>query len=139
MKTTKIPVRSIGIGTIHKKHVLNAVTATETMYKEYATILAFDVKTSPEAEEFAKQHGIMIFSAPIIYHLEEKYGNYVQQCIKERKATEGKKAVFPCALEIIDIFAFKNPIVLGVQVLDGVVKTGTPLCIPDKNVSLQSA
>ncbi len=34
LKTSKIPVRSIGIGTIHKKHVLSAVTAAETMYKE---------------------------------------------------------------------------------------------------------
>ncbi len=92
------------------------------------------MKTSPEAEEFANQNGIKIFSAPIIYHLEEKYENYVQQCIKARKSHEGKKAVFPCALEIIDIFAFKNPIVMGVQVLDGVIKPGTPLCVPDKNV-----
>lgn len=107
-------MRSIGIGTIHKKHVLNAVTAIETMYKEYATILAFDVKTSAEAEEFAKQQGIKIFSAPIIYHLEEAYTKYVEECIKERKGSEGKKAVFPCALEIVDVFVMKKPIVLGV-------------------------
>lgn len=35
--------------------------------KEYATILAFDVKVTPEAADFAEENGIKIFTADIIY------------------------------------------------------------------------
>ena len=28
-----------------------------------------------------------------------------------------------------------NPIIIGVDVLEGVLKEGTPLCIPDRDVS----
>lgn len=37
--------------------------------KEYATILAFDVKVTPEAADFAEENGIKIFTADIIYQL----------------------------------------------------------------------
>jgi translation initiation factor IF-2 len=34
------------------------------------------------------------------------------------------------------VFHVKDPIVIGVTVKAGILKVGTPLCIPDKNVSL---
>lgn len=41
-------------------------------------------------------------------------------------------AVFPCILKILPqhIFNQKDPIIIGVEVLDGILKVGTPLCIP---------
>ena len=39
---------------------------------DLALILAFDVKIVPEASELAKQMGVTIFSADIIYHLFDK-------------------------------------------------------------------
>jgi translation initiation factor 5B len=38
--------------------------------------------------------------------------------------------VFPAVLDILDqcVFNKKNPIVVGVKVLEGTLKTGTPLC-----------
>jgi len=48
----KIPVTSINIGPVHKKDVLKAMKSLtgEGHMKEYATILAFDVKIEKEAE-----------------------------------------------------------------------------------------
>lgn len=48
----KIPVTAINIGPVHKKDVLKAMKsiAGEVVEKEYATILAFDVKVTPEAQ-----------------------------------------------------------------------------------------
>jgi len=31
-----------------------------------------------------------------------------------------------------------NPIVIGVNVIEGILKPGTPLCIPDREVSLRT-
>jgi translation initiation factor 5B len=47
----KIPVTSINIGPVHKKDVLKAMKSLqgENIQKEFATILAFDVKIMPDA------------------------------------------------------------------------------------------
>ena len=43
-------------------------------------------------------------------------------------------AVFPCRLQIMEnrIFSKRNPIVIGVKVIEGVLRAGTPLCVPKK-------
>jgi translation initiation factor 5B len=67
----------------------------------------------------------------------DSFEAYVKKCRDERKTDEGGKAVFPCLLEIVKgaIFNSKNPIILGVNVKAGILKLGTPLCIPEKGVS----
>jgi translation initiation factor 5B len=47
----KIPVTSVNIGPIHKKDVLKAckAKANDKSKKEFATILAFDVRVMPDA------------------------------------------------------------------------------------------
>ena len=48
------------------------------------------------------------------------------------------EAVFPCRLKIIPEFIFnkKEPIVVGIEVLEGVLKPLTPIVIPKKDVSV---
>lgn len=109
-------------------------TSKEIEYKEYASILAFDVKVTPEAKEFAEENGIKIFTANIIYNLFDMFKEYVAVCEVDRKKTLGEKAVFPAILEIVKdaVFRVSKPIVLGVTVTAGVIRIGTPLCVPDK-------
>jgi translation initiation factor 5B len=92
--------------------------------KEYATILAFDVKVTPEARELADELGVKIFIADIIYHLFDQFKAYIQNLKEEKKREAADEAVFPCVLEIIPecIFNKKDPIILGVDVLEGILK-----------------
>lgn len=64
----------------------------------------------------------------------DAFEEYVKKCRDERKSDEGSKAIFPCLLEIVKgaIFNSKNPIIMGVTVKAGILKIGTPLCLPDK-------
>lgn len=48
---------------------------------------------------------------------------------EERKAKEGKEAVFPCVLKQVATFRKSDPVVLGVDVESGVIKIGTPLVV----------
>ena len=53
--------------------------------------------------------------------------------ITESRRTEAEAiAVFPCVLKIFPqhIFNKKDPIVVGVEVIEGALKLGTTLCIP---------
>ncbi|KAL3266613.1 hypothetical protein HHI36_010777, partial [Cryptolaemus montrouzieri] len=101
---------------------------------QYATILAFDVKVERDAQELADSVGVKIFQADIIYHLFDKFMSYREE-LKQKKREEFKHiAVFPCKLRILPQFVFnsRDPIVCGVIVEAGIVKEGTPICIPSK-------
>ncbi|KAH7954936.1 hypothetical protein HPB49_023029 [Dermacentor silvarum] len=58
-----------------------------------------------------------------------------QEELRQKKREEFKSvAVFPCRLRILPQFVFnsRDPIVVGVSVEAGIVKEGTPLCVPSK-------
>jgi len=135
LRTSKIPVSNVAIGPVHKKDVMKAMKANAQVdsRKEYATILAFDVKIHPDAQEYADQNDVTVFSADIIYHLFDQFTEYVKKIRDEEKNLKGKEAVFPCLLRIVPnaIFRNRDPIILGVDVVAGVLRVGTPLAVPD--------
>ncbi|XP_065621764.1 eukaryotic translation initiation factor 5B [Quercus suber] len=130
----KIPVSGIGIGPVHKKDVMKASVMLEKR-KEYAVILAFDVKVTPEARELSNELGVKIYDADIIYHLFDQFTAHINAFKEEKKKEAADDAVFPCVLKILPncIFNKKDPIVLGVDVLEGILKIGTPICIPQRD------
>ncbi|XP_010471841.1 PREDICTED: eukaryotic translation initiation factor 5B-like isoform X1 [Camelina sativa] len=129
----KIPVSGIGIGPVHKKDIMKAGVMLERK-KEYATILAFDVKVTTEASELAEDMGVKIFCADIIYHLFDLFKGYIENIKEEKKKESAEEAVFPCVLKILPncVFNKKDPIVLGVDVVEGILKIGTPICVPGR-------
>ncbi|XP_073840916.1 eukaryotic translation initiation factor 5B [Musca autumnalis] len=133
LRTSKIPYSAIRIGPVVKRDVMKASTMLEHE-PQYATILAFDVKVEKEAQEMADSLGVKIFQADIIYHLFDKFMAYREE-LKQKKREEFKSiAVFPCKLKILPQFIFnsRDPIVMGVMVENGIVKVGTPICVPSK-------
>lgn len=133
LKSSKIPFCSIRIGPVVKKDVMKASAMLEHDV-QYAVILAFDVKIEKDAQELADNVGVKIFQADIIYHLFDKFTQYREE-LKQKKRNEFKDiAVFPCKLKILPQFVFnsRDPIVCGVMVEAGVVKVGTPICVPSK-------
>lgn len=92
------------------------------------------MKVSQEARDFAEENNIKIFTADIIYNLFDAFVLYKDECEAERKKSLGTKAMFPCVLEIVpdSVFRSHKPIVLGVEVKEGILKIGTTICVPDK-------
>ncbi|CAL8119981.1 unnamed protein product [Prunus armeniaca] len=129
-----IPVSGISIGTVHKKDVMKASVMLEKK-KEFATILAFDVKVTPEAWKLADDLGVKIFMADIIYHLFDQFKGYINNLKEEKKKESSDEAVFPSVIKILpnSVFNKKDPILLGVDVLEGILKVGTPICIPQRD------
>ena len=126
-----IPVSGISIGPVHKKDVMKASVMLERK-KEYATILAFDVKVTPEARDLAEELGVKIFIADIIYHLFDQFKAYIDALKEEKKRESAEDAVFPCILQIMPncVFNKKDPIVLGVDVVEGILKVSSILSLP---------
>mmetsp|Transcript_29073 Transcript_29073/g.72845 ORF Transcript_29073/g.72845 Transcript_29073/m.72845 type:complete len:931 (-) Transcript_29073:481-3273(-) len=130
----KIPVSAINIGPVHKRDIMRAGVMLEKKMKKFGVILAFDVPVSKEAADLAEEMGVRIMTADIIYHLFDQFSEYLKECKAAEQEAAKFEAVFPCRLKIVPtcIFNKKDPIVLGVEVVEGVAKIGTPLCIPSQ-------
>lgn len=127
-----IPVSAVGIGAIHKRDVTKISIMNEKGKPEFATILAFDVDISTEAREHAEEMGVRIFTADIIYHLFDQFTRFMDNLNEQRRQEAAAIAVFPSIVRILPqhIFNQKDPIILGVEVVEGILKVGTPLCVP---------
>lgn len=106
---------------MHKKDVVTASIMLDKK-KEYAAILAFDVKVTPEAQELANKLGVKIFNADTIYHLYNQLEAYTKNIMEMKKREVAADAVSPCVLKISLIFGRKDRVILGIVVLEGMVK-----------------
>lgn len=129
LKESKIPVSGLSIGPVHKKDIVRASVQLERDRK-FALILAFDVPVEREAEQHAKALGIKIFTANIIYHLFDAFTKHIEEEKARLRAQYAPIAIFPCEIKILPdaVFNTRDPIVVGVTVVDGLLRVGTKLC-----------
>ena len=130
LKDMKIPVSGINIGPVHKKDIVRASVMLESA-KEYACILAFDVKIDKEAQEMADDLDVTIFKADIIYHLFDQFTAYMTALTEQKRKDMAPQAVFPCILKIVPgcVFNKRDPIIMGVDVVEGILRIGTPIAV----------
>lgn len=132
LRVSKIPVANISIGPVHKRDVITASTMLEKA-KEYAVMLCFDVKVDKDAHELADQMGVKIFSAEIIYHLFDAFTKHMETLQAQKKEESKMLAVFPCVLRPVAVFNKKDPIVIGVDVIEGNLRLNTPIAAVKEN------
>lgn len=127
-----IPVSAIGIGTVQKRDITKISIMAEKGHPEFATVLAFDVDVSREAREQATEMGVKIMTADIIYHLFDQFTRFMDELNQRRREEAAAIAVFPSIVKILPqhIFNQKDPIIVGMEIVEGILKVGTPLCIP---------
>ncbi|TVU50099.1 hypothetical protein EJB05_01456, partial [Eragrostis curvula] len=125
-----VPVSGCNLGPVHKQDVMKA-TAMLKRKEEYAAILAFDVKVMPEAFDLATESGVKIFTADTVYKLVDSFTDHIKKLKEEKKKQYAAEAVLPCTLKILPnrVYHSKDPIVCDVEVLEGIVKVGTPICV----------
>ena len=126
LRVSKIPVANISIGPVYKRDVMLAGTMLEKA-KEFAVMLCFDVKVDKEAYAYAEEVGVKIFTADIIYHLFDEFTKHMAELTEQRKEDNKLNAIFPCVLQPVAVFNKKDPIVIGIDVLEGSLRMHAPL------------
>lgn len=104
---------------------------------QFATILSFNVPIEGDAQAVADELNVKIFTAEIIYHLFDNFKHHQAQVLEEARASAQNVAVFPCLLQILknSVFNAKDPIIMGVEVMDGILK----VCLMSTRASLAEA
>lgn len=127
LRVSKIPVANISIGPVYKRDVMQCGVMLEKA-PEYAVMLCFDVRVDKDAVAYANDAGIKIFQADIIYHLFDDFTKHQRELAEKRKEESKMHAVFPCVLKPLAVFNKTDPIVLGVDVVEGTLRPLTPIC-----------
>ncbi|CDO96409.1 unnamed protein product [Kluyveromyces dobzhanskii CBS 2104] len=127
LKDMKIPVMSVGLGPVYKRDIMKSCTMLEKA-PELAVMLCFDVKVDKEAEQYASEQHIRIFNADIIYHLFDAFTAYQKELLEKRRAEFVGDATFPCVLNTLQIINKRGPMIIGVDVIEGSLRVGTPIC-----------
>lgn len=68
-------------------------------------------------------------AAQIIYHLFDAFTAYMNNVLEARRKDAAPNAVWPVRLKVLAAFAKRDPIVLGVDIIEGTLRVGTPLAV----------
>lgn len=90
LRVQKIPVSHISVGPVSREDVIKAMKSIlsevpERRKEEYACLLVFDVKVLQDAQKYAEENGIKIFTANIIYHLTDFFTKHVEEVRRKRR------------------------------------------------------
>jgi len=133
LKEKGVKIRSASIGKITKKDISDAESNFEKEPLE-AVILAFNVDLAKDVQPKANVH---IITSDIIYKIIEDFEKWQ---IEQKKLVEARKLeilVRPCKLEILKNYTFRqsNPAVVGVDVVEGVLKVDMPVMKDGKKLT----
>jgi translation initiation factor 5B len=123
LKANNVQVRIADVGDISKRDVIEA-SVVKTRRPLVGAILAFGVKTLPDAEVEAAANGIPIFNQPIIYNLIDAYLQWAKNKRETKSEAEFEALVKPGKVTVLPncIFHRAKPLVVGVEVLAGRLK-----------------
>jgi translation initiation factor 5B len=119
-------ISQLAIGPVHKKDIM-AIARMADRAPQYAVVLAFNVPVTPEARAAAAENKVTIFEAEIIYNLTDAYARFLADLKKRDVAAARAKVTWPAQVKVTDIFRRQKPMIIGVKVLVGHLKKGTPL------------
>ena len=132
LKLENVPVRLADVGDVSKRDIVEAevVGNHEPLY---GVVLAFNVKTLPDAEEEARIRGIKIFKNNIIYHLVEDFVTWIRNEREKVVLNEFDRLVKPAKIRILPGYVFRKakPAIVGVEILAGRIKPKTKLVKED--------
>ncbi|KAG2298427.1 hypothetical protein Bca4012_009648 [Brassica carinata] len=129
-----IPVNGLGVGPVTHGDIRKATQLPQG--RKHTTVLAFQVQVTPKASQLAQTLGVRIICGDTIEHLCQQFQEFNEELGEDKKEPESDDvvAVSPCLLSILPkcVLHKEDPIVVGVYVVEGLVKVGTPLCIPHR-------
>jgi translation initiation factor 5B len=132
LKQKGIEVKKAEIGNVSRSDVM----LVESQDKLKKVILAFNVGIDRIAEEEAKARKVKIFQNNVIYRLMEEFEEWIK-AEKERERKEKLERITrPGKIRILPgyVFRISKPAIVGVEVLEGIIKPEVKLVKDGKEV-----
>jgi len=128
LEASKIPVRLADVGDVSRRDVVEA-KAVRVKDQYLGVVLAFGVKLLPDAEEEIALSKIPVFKGDVLYHVLEEYSRWVEAQRLAGAKAEMDLLIRPGKIKLLKGFVFRrsDPAIVGVEVLDGIIKPKYPL------------
>ncbi|HYU88770.1 MAG TPA: translation initiation factor IF-2 [Candidatus Bathyarchaeia archaeon] len=129
LEASKIPVRLADVGDVSRRDVVEA-KAVRVKDQYLGVVLAFGVKLLPDAEEEIALSKIPIFQGDVLYHVLEEYSRWVEAQRLAGAKAEMDLLIRPGKIKLLKggfVFRRSDPAIVGVEVLDGIIKPKYPL------------
>ena len=123
LSESEIPIRIAAVGDVSKRDVIEAAAVKERD-KARGVVLAFNVSILPDAQARAADLGVHIIENQIIYKIIEDYEEWVLDLKSREKKEELDGLIRPTKIRLIPdtVFRQNKPAVIGVEVMEGVLK-----------------
>ena len=125
LKEHKLNIRKAQVGVITKNDLIDSSIDKENDIKNLV-ILNFSQKVSDEISFLAKEHNVKIISNDIIYKIVEDFIEFRKNCENLEKEKFTQEIEHPFKFKILEncIFRKKNPAIIGIECIYGIVKPG---------------
>jgi translation initiation factor 5B len=122
-----IPVKKASIGNISKKDLSDANVIMDKN-PLHGIILGFNIPPSEIPPEKIK-----IITHSVIYKLIEDYDEWKKNTIEASQKNELEKLPNPCKIKLLEGYIFRqnNPAVIGAEVLEGTLRSNSPIMNKD--------
>ncbi len=123
LKMSEVPIRLADVGDVSKRDIVEAAVVKEHE-PLYGSVLAFNVRILPDAQEEAENKDIKIFCYRIIYRLIEEYLAWFKGKRDAGLKQNFETLVKPAKLQIMEGYVFRRakPAIFGVEILAGNIK-----------------
>jgi|Deesub1362B_J571_1020462.scaffolds.fasta_scaffold00004_308 translation initiation factor 5B len=131
-KRKGIPVRKADVGPVSKKDIVDA-SIVKMSDELRGAVLCFNIDIHEDAETLARERGVPVFRGNILYRVLDDYLDWVANKIEEKKRIELEFLIKPGRIKVLEGYVFRHskPAIVGVRVLNGVIKPKYPLIKTD--------
>lgn len=123
LRQNEVPIRLADVGDVSKRDIVEAavVKAHEPLY---GSVLAFNVRILPDAQEETEDKDIRIFSNRIIYRLIEEYLTWFKGKREAGLEQDFETLVKPAKLQVMKGYVFRRakPAIFGVEISAGSIR-----------------
>ena len=119
LKEKKIKIKTASTGEISKKDIAEAEANSDILNK---VVLGFNVKNISSEK-------VNVLTNDVIYTLVENFEKWRSSTKSDIESKKLSNLVKPCKIKVLEGYVFRksNPAVVGVDILAGTLKAGTPL------------
>ncbi|MBI5698359.1 MAG: translation initiation factor IF-2, partial [Thaumarchaeota archaeon] len=128
LRRIQVPIAKADIGPVNRRDVMEAKVVKDND-RHLGAVLAFNVKTLPDAQEEAENNHIKIFNEKVIYSLIDNYTNWVAEDTANEDNAIFDEITPICKFTFLKGYIFRNsnPAVFGIHVDVGKVRQKIPI------------
>ncbi|WP_414838066.1 translation initiation factor IF-2 [Candidatus Nanosalina sp. VS9-1] len=127
-----IQVQKAEVGPVNKSDIVKA----EDEESEHRAIFAFNVGVTDQAQEALEKDKVKVFQSKVIYEILDGYTEWKQD-LKEKERKEKLESVSrPARIRLMPdhVFRSSTPAVVGCEIVNGVLTSGSKLMTPEGDV-----